>query len=295
MTVKMVNRDGELVVVLQEGRPLNGSVAFISGAARGQGRSHAVRLAREGVKIVGFDLCAQIETVPFDMSTPEDLAETERLVKEAGSEMVAVVADVRDQDQVDQALRAGLDRFGRLDIVLGNAGIINNYKKTWKLDEDDFRNVIDVNIVGVWHTLKAAVPTLIEQGDGGSIVLTGSAASVSGIPNLASYVASKHAVLGLMRTLAKELGRYQIRVNAVMPGNCNTPMFDNDGIKRLYVPDAEEPSMETFLERAATMSPMRNPYVEPEDISEAIAYLVSPAGRLVSGVALPVDGGTATP
>lgn len=274
---------------------LDKAVAFISGAARGQGRSHAVRLAREGVKIIGFDLCAQIDTVPFDMSTLDDLAETERLVKDAGGEMVAITADVRDPEQVNAALRTGLDAFGRLDIVLGNAGIIHNYKKTWQIDDDDFRNVVDVNIVGVWNTVKAAVPVLIEQGEGGAIVLTGSAASVSGIPNLAGYVASKHAVLGLMRTMAKELGRYQIRVNAVMPGNCNTPMFDNDGIRRLYVPNTEEPEREVFLQRSAAMSPMRNPYVEPEDVSEAIAYLVGPAGRLVSGVALPVDGGTATP
>lgn len=274
---------------------LQGSVAFISGAARGQGRSHAVRLARSGAKIIGFDLCRQIDTVPFDGATPEDLVETERLVKEAGGEMVAVEADVREQDQVNTALKTGLEAFGRVDIVLGNAGIINNYKKTWELAEEDFRNVLDVNIVGVWHTVKAAIPHMIEQGDGGSIVLTGSAASASGIPNLAPYVASKHAVLGLVRTLAKELGRHQIRVNAVMPGNCNTPMFDNDGIRRLYVPDAEVPDQETFLQRAASMSPMRNPYVEPEDVSEAIAFLVSPMGRLISGVALPVDGGTATP
>jgi (+)-trans-carveol dehydrogenase len=277
------------------GASLEGQVAFISGAARGQGRSHAVRLAREGVKIVGFDLCRQIDTVPFDMSTPEDLIETERLVKEAGSEMVAVHADARDQAEVDAAFHAGIESFGKVDIVLANAGIINNYKKTWQLEDVDFRNVVDVNIVGVWHTVKAAVPHLIERREGGAIVMTGSGASVGGIPNLAPYVASKHAVLGLMRTLAKELGRYQIRVNAVMPGNCNTPMFDNDGIRRLYVPDAETPTQEVFLERAAAMSPMRNPYVEPEDISEAIVYLVGPAGRLVSGVALPVDGGTATP
>lgn len=282
-------------MALNEGRPLAGQVAFISGAARGQGRSHAVRLAREGVRIIGFDLCEQIDTVPFPMSTTEDLAETERLVAEVGGEMLGIVADVRDQGQVDDALRAGLDRFGRVDIVLGNAGILHNYKKTWAIEDDDFRNVIDVNVIGVWHTVKAAIPQLIAQKEGGAIVLTGSGASISGIPNLGGYVASKHAVLGLMRTLAKELGRYQIRVNAVMPGNCNTPMFDNDGIKRLYVPESQEPSMDTFLERAAAMSPMRNPYVEPEDISEAIAFLVSPAGRLVSGVAFPVDGGTATP
>jgi (+)-trans-carveol dehydrogenase len=277
------------------GAGLDGQVAFISGAARGQGRSHAVRLAREGVRIVGFDLCAQIDTVPFDMATPEDLVETERLVKGAGSDMVAVHADARDEGQVDAAFHAGLETFGKVDIVLANAGIINNYKKTWQIDDIDFRNVIDVNLIGVWHTVKAAVPHMIERKEGGAIVMTGSGASIGGIPNLAPYVASKHAVLGLMRTLAKELGRYQIRVNAVMPGNCNTPMFDNEGIRRLYVPDAETPSEEVFLQRAAAMSPMRNPYVEPEDISEAIAYLVGPAGRLVSGVALPVDGGTATP
>ena len=290
-----MSESGGFVVALNEGRPLRDSVAFISGAARGQGRSHAVRLAREGVRIIGFDLCEQIPTVPYAMSTQEDLAETERLVVEAGGEMLGVVADVRDAQQVDDALNAGLERFGRLDIVLGNAGILHDYKKTWAIEEDDFRNVIDVNVTGVWHTVKSAVPHLIAQKEGGAIVLTGSGASISGIPNLAGYVASKHAVLGLMRTLAKELGKYQIRVNAVMPGNCNTPMFDNDGIKRLYVPESQEPSMETFLERAAMMSPMRNPYVEPDDISETIAFLVSPAGRLISGVALPVDGGTATP
>lgn len=280
---------------LSPGQPLSGQVAFISGAARGQGRSHAVRLASEGANIVGFDLCGQIDTVPFEMSNPDDLVETERLVKEAGGEMVALQADVRSQEEVDAAFHAGLERFGKVDIVLANAGILHQYKKTWQIDDDDFRNVIDVNVVGVWHTVKAAIPHLIERREGGAIVLTGSGASVSGIPNLGGYVASKHAVLGIMRTLAKELGRYQIRVNAVMPGNANTPMFDNEGIHRLYVPDEVEPSRETFLARAAAMSPMRNPYVEPADISEAIAWLVGPAGRLVSGVALPVDGGTATP
>ncbi|MGI5131016.1 mycofactocin-coupled SDR family oxidoreductase [Pseudonocardia sp. CA-107938] len=274
---------------------LEGKVAFISGAARGQGRSHAVRLARAGARIIGFDLVRQIDTVPFAMSTPDDLAESARRVKEAGSEMVAVEGDVRDQEEVDAALRAGLDRFGRVDIVLGNAGILHDYKRTWLLDEDEFRNVIDVNVVGVWHTVKAAVPIMIEQGDGGSIVLTGSAASVSGITNLGGYVASKHAVLGIVRTLAKELGRHQIRVNAIMPGNCNTPMFDNEGIRKLYVPGDPEPSDEEFFKRAAAMTPMRNPYVEPGDVSEAIAWLVSPAGRYVTGVALPVDGGTVVP
>jgi len=274
---------------------LDGKVVFVSGAARGQGRSHAVTLARAGARVIGFDLCGQIDTVPFDMATPDDLALTKKLVEQAGGEMVAAEADVRDQAAVDAALAEGLDAFGRVDIVLANAGIINNYVKTWQVEDADFRNVIDVNLVGVWHTVKAAIPRMIEQGDGGAIVMTGSTASISGIPNLSPYVASKHAVLGMMRTLAKELGRYKIRCNAVMPGNCNTPMFDNEGIHKLYVPDSENFSMETFLQRASTMSPMRNPYVEPEDISAAILWLVGPAGHLVTGITLPVDGGTATP
>jgi len=274
---------------------LDGKVVFVSGAARGQGRSHAVTLARAGARVIGFDLCGQIDTVPFDMATPDDLALTKKLVEQAGGEMVAAEADVRDQSAVDAALAEGLDAFGRVDIVLANAGIINNYVKTWQVEDADFRNVIDVNLVGVWHTVKAAIPRMIEQGDGGAIVMTGSTASISGIPNLSPYVASKHAVLGMMRTLAKELGRYKIRCNAVMPGNCNTPMFDNEGIHKLYVPDSENFSMETFLQRASTMSPMRNPYVEPEDISAAILWLVGPAGHLVTGITLPVDGGTATP
>ncbi|HZC11626.1 MAG TPA: mycofactocin-coupled SDR family oxidoreductase [Mycobacterium sp.] len=274
---------------------LDRKVAFISGVARGQGRSHAVRLAQAGARVIGFDLCSQIDTVPFDMATPSDMEETERRVRATGSDIVTVHADVREQDEVDGALKRGLDSFGRVDIVLANAGIIHEYTKTWEIEDQDFRNVMDVNLLGAWHTVKSAIPTLIEQGDGGSIVMTGSGASVMGIPNLAGYVATKHAVLGLMRTLAKELGRHRIRVNAVLPGNCNTPMFDNDGIRRLYVPDAEVPSQEVFLERAARMSPMRNPYVEPEDISEAIVWLASDAARFVSGVALPVDGGSATP
>src|SRR5271165_264747 len=153
---------------------LDGKVAFISGAARGQGRSHAVTLARAGARIIGFDLCAQIDTVPFDMATPDDLALTKKLVAETGSEMVAMEADVRDQAAVDAALAEGIKAFGRVDIVLGNAGVINNYVKTWQVEDADFRNVIDLNVIGVWHTIKAAVPRMIEQGDGGAIVLTGS-------------------------------------------------------------------------------------------------------------------------
>lgn len=277
------------------GKMLDGQVAFISGVARGQGRCHALRLAADGARIIGFDLCRQIDTAPADMSTPSDLEETVRLVREAGGEIVAVQGDVREQDDVDAALNAGLEAFGRVDIVVANAAILHSYRKTWELTDDEFRDVVDVNLIGVWHTIKAAVPTMISQATGGSIVLTGSGASVLGIPNLGGYVATKHAIIGLMRTLVKEVSRYQIRVNAVLPGNCNTPIFNNDGIRRLYVPGAEEVSEELFVQRASAMSPMGQPWVEPEDIAEAIAWVVSPAARYVNGTVIPVDGGAVSP
>jgi SDR family mycofactocin-dependent oxidoreductase len=274
---------------------LDGRVAFISGVARGQGRAHALRLAAEGARIIGFDLCGQIDTVPFAMSTPEDLADTVRLVQSAGGEIVAFQRDVREESEVEAALAEGVAAFGRVDIVIANAGIGHEYQHSHKIGDAGFRNVVDVNLIGAWHTVKAAVPRMITQGDGGSIVMIGSGASVMGIPNLAGYVATKHAILGLMRTMAKELGRHQIRVNAVLPGNCNTPMFDNDGIRRLYVPGADTPTEDDFRARAAAMAPMRNPWVEPEDVAEAVAWLASPASRFVTGAAIPVDGGGATP
>lgn len=273
---------------------LDGKVAFISGVARGQGRAHALRLAADGARIIGFDLCRQIDTVPFAMSTPEDLAETVRVVSEAGGQIVAVEGDVREESDVDAALAQGIAAFGRVDIVLANAGIGHDYRHAHEIDDNGFRNVVDVNLIGVWHTVKAAVPQLIAQGDGGAVVMTGSGASVMGIPNLGGYVATKHAIIGLMRTMAKELGRHQIRVNAVMPGNCNTPMFDNDGIRRLYA-GSQEPTAEVVKAKASAMAPMRNPWVEPEDVAEAVAWLVSPAARFVSGATIPVDGGGAVP
>jgi SDR family mycofactocin-dependent oxidoreductase len=274
---------------------LDGAVAFISGVARGQGRSHALRLAAEGTRIVGFDLCAQIDAAPFPMSTEADLAETERLVRAAGGDIVTRLGDVRDQGQVDAALAAGLEVFGRVDIVLANAGISHPYRRTWELTEEDFRETVDVNLVGVWRTIKAAVPAMIEQGDGGSIVVTGSGASTTGLPNLAGYVAAKHGLVGLVRTLTKELGPHGIRINAVLPGNTWTPMFDNDGIRRLYVPGQQEVDEDVFTARAAAMSPMRVPWVEASDVSETVAWLVSPAARYISGALLPVDAGSASP
>ncbi|MWA03238.1 mycofactocin-coupled SDR family oxidoreductase [Actinomadura sp. LD22] len=275
---------------------LEGKVAFISGIARGQGRAHALRLAREGARIIGFDICAHIDTVPFSMGTAEDLAETERLVRGAGGEIVASKADARDQDEIVAALNAGLDAFGRVDFVVANAGIGQPFVPAWEMEDEAFLNVVNVNLVGAWRTAKAAVPRMIDQGDGGAIVVTGSGASLKGLPNLAGYVASKHGLIGLTRTLARELGPHRIRANAVLPGNTNTPMFNNAAMRSLFVPDGEgDPPQERFLARAKAGSPFGLPYVEPEDIAEAVLWLLQPASRYVTGMWIPVDGGTGIP
>jgi (+)-trans-carveol dehydrogenase len=274
---------------------LDGSVAFISGIARGQGRSHAVRFAEEGARIIGFDICGQIDTVPFDMGTDDDLDETIELVKAAGGEIVAARADVRDDDQVQEALQAGLRQFGRVDIVLANAGIGQPYEPAHEMSEAAFRNVVDVNLIGVWRTAKAAIAHMVDAGHKGSAVFTGSGASVKGIPNMAGYVAAKHGLIGLMRTMARELGPHQVRVNAVLPGNTNTPMFHNLGLRALFVPDVAEPTEEQFRERAQARVPLGVPWVEAADITDAVLWLCSPAARYVTGVALSVDGGSAIP
>lgn len=276
-------------------RPLEGKVALVSGVARGQGRSHALRLAADGAKIIGFDICHPIDTVPFTFGTDEDLAETARLVRDGGGEIEVARADVRDPTQITEVLEAGLTRFGRVDVVVANAGTGQPFVPSWEMSDDAFVNVIAVNLIGVWRTLKAAIPHMIEQGDGGSCVVTGSGASVKGLPNLAGYVASKHGVIGLVRTMARELGQHRIRVNAVLPGNTNTEMFDNPAMRQLLVPGIAEPTDEQFLASAGAGSPMLIPFVQPDDIAEAVAWLAGPASRYVTGTALPVDGGTAVP
>jgi (+)-trans-carveol dehydrogenase len=274
---------------------LDGKVAVISGAARGQGRAHALRLAAAGARLIAFDICDQIPTVPYAMGGEDDLATTKVLVEKAAGQILAMKADVRVAAEVDAVVTAGLERFGRIDIVVANAGIGHPFAPCWTVDDDAFVNTVQVNLVGAWRTAKAAVPQLVEQGTGGSIVITGSGASIKGLPNLIGYVAAKHGVLGLVRAMARELGRYDIRVNAVLPGNTRTPMFDNDAMKRLMIPDIDEPSDELFAERARAGSPMGRPWVDPEDVAEAVVWLASPASRFVTGTALPVDGGSGIP
>jgi (+)-trans-carveol dehydrogenase len=270
---------------------VEGKVAFITGAGRGQGRSHAVRLAQEGADIIAIDICHDVEGA-LPMATPEDLAETVKLVEALDRRIVARQADVRDFDALKAAVDAGVEELGRLDIVLANAGIASAGGPVETMAPDSWKNTIDINLTGLWHTARAAVPHLIAGGRGGSIVLTGSVAAMQAMANMSGYVSAKHGVIGLMRTLALELGQHRIRVNSVLPTNVNTPMFMNEGAFKLFRPDLENPGPDDVAAVIAQfMHVLPVGWVEPEDISNAILFLVSDEARYITGVPLPVDAG----
>lgn len=270
-------------------RRLEGKVALITGAARGQGRSHAVRFAQEGADIVGFDLCDQIDSVPYGMSTPDDLAETVALVEAQDRRMVGVVGDVRDTEALDGAVATAVSEFGGLDIVVANAGIFT-FASAGSVDPQAWKDVLDVNLTGVWNTVVAAIPALRQRG-GGSVVITSSVLGLKGQANTAHYTAAKHGGVGLMRTLAIELAPDGIRVNTVNPTTVGTAMFHNEATYRLFRPDLESPTREDVAEVCRTENVMGVPWVDPEDITNAVLFLASEESRYVTGIALPVDAG----
>ena len=268
-----------------------GKVALISGVARGQGRSHAVRLAREGASIIGFDALSDYESVPFKQATQKDLDETVRLVEKEGGEIVVGRADVRYREQITAVLEEGLDRFGRLDTVIANAGIGINSLPFWEVPERDFKDAIDVNLVGAWQTVSAAVPAMLATGEGGSVVLIGSTAALNAVPRLAAYTAAKTGLVGMMRSMANDLAPYKIRVNVVCPTSVPTDFILNDRLYRIFRPDLENPTVDDLKAAMAERHPLGEPWVEPSDVSAAIAYLASDEGRYVTGIVLPVDLG----
>lgn len=268
---------------------MEGKVAFVTGAARGQGRSHAIRLAEEGADIIAVDICSQLETVPYPMSTPEELTETADAVEALDRRIVARQADVRDFDSLKQAVDAGVAELGRLDVVCANAGI-STMGLLVELSEQQWDEMIDVNLGGVWRTVKATVPQLIEQGQGGSIILTGSTASLKGFGGVGHYSAAKHGVLGLMRALVNELSQYNIRINTVIPTSTNTPMIQNDMMRELFqvAPDAP---MEEYGQAFQAMHTLPVPWAEPRDISNAVLWLASDEARCCTGDIVQVDCG----
>ncbi|QEN15417.1 mycofactocin-coupled SDR family oxidoreductase [Mycolicibacterium sp. ELW1] len=268
---------------------LDGKVAFITGVARGQGRSHAIRLAEQGARIIGIDICADIPSNGYPMASRTELDETVGLVEAKGGRMIAAVADVRDFHAVNAALDAGVEQFGRLDIVCANAGIATMAFRELTIDEEleQWTDVLNVNLAGAFHTAKAAIPHLLAGQRGGSIVFTSSTAGLRGFGGVQGgglgYAASKHGLVGLMRTLSNALAPQSIRVNTVHPTAVRTMMAVN-------------PAMTAFLENYPDGGPhLQNPMpvdlLEPEDISAAIAYLVSDEAKYVTGVTFPVDAG----
>jgi len=272
------------------GGRVEGKVAFITGAARGQGRSHAVRLASEGADIIAVDVCAPIATAPYPMADPADLDETVKLVEAEGRRIVARQADVRDPAALRAIVDEGVAELGRLDIVLANAGIAH-YAKAVDLADDDWTEVIDVDLNGVWWTVKAALPHLIDGGRGGSIVLTSSTAGLRGLQNCVHYVTAKHGLVGMAKALALELGRHDIRVNTIHPNSVNTDMLQNPPTWNLFLPGREDPTQEEFARISRSLNVLPTPWSEPSEISDVVLFLVSDEARRITGIAFPVDAG----
>jgi SDR family mycofactocin-dependent oxidoreductase len=271
------------------GTGLAGKVALITGAARGQGRSHAVALAREGVSVVATDICRQIESVPYPLATEEDLAETARLVEQAGARCITAVADVRSRADLVAAVEKGMAELGRLDVVVANAGVAQGLpaRETTTIDEQ-WADYIAVNLSGAWNTVKAAQDAIVAGGRGGSIIIISSTSGLKGMSRgdarADAYTAAKHGLVGLMRAYAIELGPHHIRVNTIHPTAMETPMVDNDAM-RAWV--------EANVSRVAGGfgDAMHKGRIEVEEISEAVLWLASDRSRSVTGVALPVDAG----
>jgi SDR family mycofactocin-dependent oxidoreductase len=272
---------------------LEGKVAFISGAARGQGRSHAVRLAEEGADIIAIDICGPVSSnAQIEPATHDDLVETADLVKRLNRGIVTAEVDVRDYDAVKAAVDSGVEQLGRLDVICANAGIGNGGQTLDRTSEADWTDMIDVNLSGVWKTVKAAVPHLISQGQGGSVILTSSVGGLKAYPHTGHYIAAKHGVVGLMRTFAVELGQHSIRVNSVHPTNVNTPMFMNEGTMQLFRPDLESPGADDLAVAAQFMHVLPVGWVEAVDISNAVLFLASDEARYITGLTMTVDAGS---
>jgi (+)-trans-carveol dehydrogenase len=273
---------------------VEGKVAFITGAARGQGRAHALRLAEEGADIVAVDLCAQVDGVNYPMSTPDDLAETARMVEELDHRIVTQQADVRDLGQLEAAVQTALSEFGKIDIAIANAGILSS-APAWELSVQAWHDMIDINLTGAWKTARAVIPPMIERNQGGAIVLTSSNAGLIAFPNLAHYTAAKHGVTGLMKTLAVELAPYMIRVNSVHPTTVDTPMVDNPASYELLMGGMVGATRADAEETMKALNALPIPWVDPIDVANAVLYLVSDEARYVTGVPLQVDAGGAAP
>lgn len=265
-------------------------VAFITGAARGQGRSHAVRLAEEGADVIAIDACTPIGSVAYPMASLEDLEETARLVESLGRRVVARQVDVRDAEALAVAVDDGVGELGRLDVVSANAGILSASAST-EMTASMWQDMIDVNLTGVWHTAKAAIPHLVAGGRGGSIVITSSVAGLRANPGIAHYAAAKHGVVGVMRSLALELAPHMIRVNSIHPTQVDTTMAMNEPLWRRFSPGVADPGIDDFAAVSQSMHALPVPWLEPVDVSNALLFLASEEARYITGLELVIDAG----
>jgi SDR family mycofactocin-dependent oxidoreductase len=269
---------------------LTGKVALVTGAGRGQGRAQAVKLAEEGADIIALDICADIATVPYSLATAADLDETVKLVEEHDRRVLARQADVRDRAQVAAVVDEGVAEFGHIDIACANAGIWS-YSPFTEMSDETYHDMINVLQHGPYHVCRAVVPHLLRQGTGGSIIITSSTAGLRGYPNLAHYTMGKHAVVGLMRSLANELGPQNIRVNTVHPSSVKTDMIMNQAIWDLFAPGVENPTAADCGDAFQEMNCLPIPWMDPADIANAVAWLASDDSRYVTGTTLVVDAG----
>ncbi len=273
---------------------LDNKVALITGAARGQGRAHALRLAEEGADIIAMDICAPVPSVPYDLAELGDLETTAKLVQQLDRRILFRQGDTRDLAGMQDLVTEGVAAFGGIDIVVANAGIAS-YGPAWELTEEQWQEVLDVNLTGVWKTTKAVIPSMIERGRGGSIVLTSSVAGLIAYANLAHYTAAKHGVTGLMRGLSVELAPHNIRVNSVHPTTVNTSMINNAAIYDLFFPGAEGLTQEQVVNGFVHMNGMKVPWVEPVDVSNAVLFLASDEARYITGTTQVIDAGGTAP
>jgi len=268
-----------------------GKVVLVTGAARGQGRAHAVRLAEQGADVIAVDVCKDIPGLPYEGATPAELDETVALVEKHGRRVVARQVDVRDLPGLQAAVDEGVAELGRLDVAVANAGIMGAMRPGWELSEEDWATTIGINLTGVWHTAKVAIPHMIDGGQGGSVILISSMAGLRGVGNVADYSATKHALVGLSRSLARDAGRYRIRVNTVHPGSIPTKLLMHETMYRIFRPDLDNPTLEDCRRVFRSLNLLPEPFQDVEDVANAVLWLASDLSRATTGTALTVDGG----
>ena len=271
---------------------VDGKVALVTGAARGQGRSHALRLAAEGADVIAVDVAANsVETISYSLASEDELDSTVKEIEAMGRRAVKAVADVRSLSELQHAVDAGLSELGHVDIVCANAGIAS-WAVAWEMTERQWKEMIDINLTGVFNTTRATLPSMVERGEGGSVILTSSTAGLRAYAHSAHYTASKHGVIGLMKVLALEAGAHRIRVNAVCPTTVRTPMLINDSTFKLFAPHLESPTDDDVREPFESLNMLPGvAWLEAGDVSDAVVFLCSDAAKYITGVALPIDAG----